>query len=221
MAGRPAASASPGWPLFDELADAERGAVLAAAVRRSFSTGELLFGQADPADGVHLVESGRVAVSSRTADGDEVTFAVLGPGESVGELALVLPGRRRTADVLALEPTTTLALPAARFDALRGRHPGIERVLVGLLAAQVERLSVHLLEALHVPAEQRVLRRLAALTRRSALLTLTQEQLAGLAGTSRPTVNRVLRRAEQDGLLALGRGTIRVLDRPALQAACG
>lgn len=214
-------TSSPSWPLLEQLPAVDRDAVLATAVRRSYRAGEQLFGQEDPADAVHLLVAGRVAVSRRTPDGDVTTFAVLGPGEHLGELALVLPGRRRTADAVALEPTVTLALPATRFDALRGRHPGVERVLVGLLAAQVERLSAHLLEALHVPADQRVLRRLAHLTRHDPLVALTQEQLAGLSGTARPTVNRVLRRAQRDGLLLLGRGTVRVLDRPALLASCG
>lgn len=212
---------TPSWPLVEQLPPPDRAALLASAVRRSYRAGEPLFRQDDPAEAVHLVETGRVSVASRTPGGEVATFAVLGPGECVGELALVLPGRRRTADVVALEPTTTLALSAARFDALRERHPAAERVLVGLLAAQVERLSTHLLEALHVPVEQRVLRRLAHLSLASALVTLTQEQLAGLSGASRPTVNRVLRRAEREGLLRLGRGTVRVLDRAALLERCG
>jgi CRP/FNR family cyclic AMP-dependent transcriptional regulator len=38
-----------------------------------------------------------------------------------------------------------------------------------------------------------------------------------MAGTTRPTANRVLRGAEQDGLIALGRGRITVLDRTGIE----
>lgn len=45
-----------------------------------------------------------------------------------------------------------------------------------------------------------------------AVIPLTQEELAGLAGTSRATVNRVLREAERAGTLKLSRGKVAVLD---------
>jgi CRP-like cAMP-binding protein len=45
---------------------------------------------------------------------------------------------------------------------------------------------------------------------------LTQEDLAGLAGTSRATVNRVLREEEERGTVKLGRGRTTVLDADAL-----
>ncbi|MCY7374124.1 MAG: helix-turn-helix domain-containing protein [Spirochaetaceae bacterium] len=46
---------------------------------------------------------------------------------------------------------------------------------------------------------------------------MTQEDLATMAGTSRPTVNRVLRGMEDAGVLRLGRGRIEVLDVAALR----
>ena len=47
-------------------------------------------------------------------------------------------------------------------------------------------------------------------------LGLTQEDLAGLAGTSRATVNRVLRDEESRGTVTLGRGKTVVLDLDTL-----
>jgi CRP-like cAMP-binding protein len=49
-----------------------------------------------------------------------------------------------------------------------------------------------------------------------AVVHLTQEDLAGLAGTSRATVNRTLRSAQEAGILALRRGSIELLDLDAL-----
>jgi CRP-like cAMP-binding protein len=70
--------------------------------------------------------------------------------------------------------------------------------------------------------EKRVLRRLLAL--RDACgeddgvpLPFTQEDVASMAGTTRPTANRVLIRLRDDGLIELGRGRITVLDRAALE----
>src|SRR5262249_6668536 len=104
--------------------------------------------------------------------------------------------------------------------------PAVERLLVGILAARVNRLTTHLVESLSLPVDQRVVRRLCEVARLYAqpggstvVVPLTQEDLAGLAGTTRPTVNQVLRRLADNGVLTLGRGRIEVHDLTRLAAA--
>ena len=79
-------------------------------------------------------------------------------------------------------------------------------------------LNDRLLEALYVPVEQRVLRRVDELARLYAEpeIPLTQEEIAELAGTLRATVNAVLGDAQERGLVKLGRGRVYVLDRDGL-----
>jgi hypothetical protein len=83
-------------------------------------------------------------------------------------------------------------------------------VLLAFLAAEVRRQNELLLEALYVPVERRVLRRLVGLRARygrdDGEIPLTQEQLAELAGTSRATVNNVLRKEQERGTVELRRG---------------
>lgn len=85
-------------------------------------------------------------------------------------------------------------------------------------------LNDRLLEALYVPVERRVLRRLAELTRiygsedGEVVIPLTQEDLAGLVGATRPTINQVLRSLESKGMVTLTRGKTIVVDREALIA---
>ena len=98
----------------------------------------------------------------------------------------------------------------------------MERFIVDLLAQQVVRLNEQLLEALYVPVDKRILRRLLALrdicgVEDGVALPFTQEDLASMAGTTRPTANRVLTRLRDDGLIELGRGRITVVDRAALE----
>lgn len=212
------------WGLLEGLPDADRRAVIASTRRRRFARGEVVFHEADPADTVHFVAEGRLAARRSTAGGDVVTFAVLGPGDAFGEMAMLSPGARRTSTVVALEPAVTLGLGFAEFQRLRSSHPAMERLLVDLLAERVRRLSDHLLEALHVPADQRVVRRLSALCERygpsdaaqPAVVPLTQSEIGELAGASRPTTNRVLRELAVAGVVVLHRGSVEVLDRAAL-----
>ncbi|SHN36827.1 Crp/Fnr family transcriptional regulator [Cryptosporangium aurantiacum] len=214
------------WSTLSMISDKERRELLAVARRRKFRRNEVLFHEGDPANSLHLIESGHVSVRVTTGAGDSVTLAVLGPGETVGELALLEadPSKAvRSATVTALEGCETLSLQRDRFDALRQQYPRVDRVLAELLANEVRRLNGRLLEFLYLPADKRVLRRLATLARayddgrtRPVAVPLTQEVIASLAGTSRPTTNQALRAVEEAGIIAIGRSKIEILNPAAL-----
>jgi len=211
------------WTVLSGVPDDQRQLVLRAATRRRFRKGDTLFHEGDPGDSLHLLEKGFVAVRVTTRRGDVVTLDVYGPGDSVGEMALVLPAARRTASVVALEPTETRMLGRGAFDDLCRRHPQVTAVLLQILGSKLERQSQLLAQALHEPADDRVRRHVARLADlfgegNQARIPLTQEDIASMAGTTRPTVNRVLRELEDAGLLVLGRGRVDVGDRVRLDA---
>ncbi|HEY0518827.1 MAG TPA: Crp/Fnr family transcriptional regulator [Ilumatobacteraceae bacterium] len=202
---------------------ADRRAVVQSAVRRRYRKGDSVFHAGDQGDSIHLIVKGRVAIQVVTTAGDTATLNLLGAGESFGELALVSDGIR-SATVVAIEPLETLTLSHRDVDHLRDANPAVQRFLIDVLADQVARLSRRVMEAHFVSAEQRVVRRLADTTRLfadsgdavAATVPLTQEQLAGLAGTTRPTANRVLQELAAHGIVAIGRGRIDILDHIAL-----
>ena len=109
---------------------------------------------------------------------------------------------------------------------LEREHPGVKDVLLQLLAEQLRRASDRIVEAHYVDADTRVRRRLVELADAyrsadgDAVVPLTQEDVAAMAGTSRATVNRVLRDEQQQGAVELGRGRVIVLDREALERRC-
>ena len=214
------------WSFLEGVPEEDRRRLLAATRRRRFARREVLFHDGDPGDTVHLLDRGRVAVRITTPLGDVATLRVRGPGEVIGELALLQDGSRRTATVVALERVETLALHRDEFADLRRRHPSVDAFLVNVLAEEVRRLSGLLVEALHVPVDTRVLRRLADLADAyrdpeatgPTEVPLTQEDLASLAGTSRATVNRVVGEAERVGLVELRRGRVIVLDAAGLRS---
>jgi CRP/FNR family transcriptional regulator, cyclic AMP receptor protein len=214
--------ASGAGSLLESLSEDDRRRVLNTTRRRKYRRGEVLFHEGDPGDTLHLIDKGHVAVRTSTPLGDIATLTVLGQGEAFGEGALLSATAVRTASAIALDPVETHTLHREQFEELRRANPGIDRFLVEVLAAQVRRLSAHLLEALYVPAETRVLRRVVALLDAypcadgRAVIPVTQDDIATMAGTSRPTANRVLRTAEDAGILAIGRGRIEVLDSDAL-----
>jgi CRP-like cAMP-binding protein len=205
--------------LLRDLPDRDVQPVVDAARRRTFGKGEVVFHQGDFGDTLHLITNGRFAVRVTTAGGEAATLAVLGPGDVFGELALIRPDAVRIATVVALEPAQTLSLAREDFFLLRKEHPEVNEVLLTIVAEKVKRYTDQLLEALYLPAEMRVLRRLLELGEiyGDSVVPVRQEDLAGMAGTSRATVNRVLRQEADRGTVSLSRGRVGILDAARLQ----
>lgn len=216
------------WPLLDLVPEEERRRFLSIARRRRFAKGEVVFHEGDPGDTLHFVASGRFAVRVETTLGDTALLSLVGPGDYFGILAL-LDGSppQRSAGIVALEHAETLAVRKPDFDDLRHRNPGVNEVLLRALGMQVRRLSASLVEAMYTPVEARVLRRLldaAALwdgVRPGSVVPLTQEDVAQLAGTTRPTTNKVLGQAEERGWLRVGRGRVELVDPVAIARRAG
>jgi CRP-like cAMP-binding protein len=214
------------WELFEGVPDEDVQQVLVVARRRSFDRGEVVFHQDDPADSLHLVVEGRFAMARRTSLGEQALLAIRAPGDSFGELALVSE-RNRSATASALAAGETLCLHRIDFDQLRVSHPAVDRVLVSLLARQLQRMNQLLSEAFYENAERRVLRRLLELGRAyggpdgDRPIPVTQEQLAALAGASRATVNAVLSAERRRGTIEIRRGATIVRDMQALTRRAG
>lgn len=212
------------WRLLEDVPDEEVRRLLSVARRRTFRKGEVVFHRGDPADSLHLIAKGRFKLQVMTPLAQEATIAIRGPGDAFGEMAIVGEDDKRSATIEALERGETFCVLESDFRRLRREHPGVDRILIEFLATEVRLLNARLLEALYVPVDRRVVRRLAELANvydsgeSQVEIPLTQEELAGLAGTTRPTVNQVLRSLEAAGLLALGRGRTIVTDRDGLAA---
>jgi CRP/FNR family transcriptional regulator, cyclic AMP receptor protein len=215
------------WQLLADVPDEALHALLTIARRRTFTRGEIVFHRGDPADSLNLIRKGRFSVRIGTPLGDTAMLDVLGPGDAFGELALLGREPDRSATVSALEAAETSSIRRADFERLRREHPIVNDVLIGILTDRLRRVADQLVEAYYVPADRRVLRRITELAELygtgdgEVVVPLTQEEIAELAGTSRATVNRVLRDAERRGSVELRRGRTAVLDLDALLRRCG
>jgi putative peptide zinc metalloprotease protein len=107
-------------PLFSEL-DAQQIELMASHMQEeTYEPGETLIQQGEPGKAFYVIETGRVQVSL-VGDGEERPVTERGPGEYVGEIALVLDVPA-TASVVALGPTRVLALHREEFDRLVAGH---------------------------------------------------------------------------------------------------
>jgi len=210
------------WPLLDVLPEPLARRVVADARRRRFSRGEVIFHEGDSGDALHLLARGHVAIRIHTPLGDTATVRVVRPGEFFGELAVVSPGPRNAAAV-ALDEVETLVLSRQQLAELRVSHEQIEALIVEALVCEIRRLAEQVVELMYVPVDKRLFRRLLDLAvtfgsdgTPAADVPVTQEVLAQTAGCTRPTANRALRLAEQEGVISIERGRIHITDAAAL-----
>ena len=211
------------WALLAGVPEEELRGILQVARRRSFARNEVVFHRGDPADCFHLIAQGRFAIRIMTPLGDTATVAIRGPGATFGEMALLADEAKRTATVAAVEDGETYSVYRTDFDLIRAAHPGADRFLWEFLVNEVRVLNERLLEALYLPVDKRVRRRLLELAKLygdggegPVTVPLTQEVIAELSGAGRPTVNQVLREEEKRGTIELTRGRTRILDAAGL-----
>jgi CRP/FNR family cyclic AMP-dependent transcriptional regulator len=214
------------WTLLAGLEPRARDEFVGLGRSRDFGRHQIVCHAGDSADALHLVEAGHLAVRVGLSSGATATLNILGPGDYFGELALLRPDRRRTATVVALEPSRTLAIAASAFDALRARNPGVERALSVILADRVDTLSQRLVNTMYDSLDRRVMQRLVELASSygqdggTSTIPLSQTELADLVGATRPSVNQVLQRLASQRVIALGRARIDIVDVEALARAC-
>lgn len=212
----------PDWRTLGELAGLDERTLRTTCSHRRYDRGVVVFHEGDPAGALHLIDRGRVAIRLTTPLGDTATIDVLRAGDTFGEQALVDGGGARTATVTAIERTETLCLDRVAFDRLRAANAGVDRFLVMVFAARLQATSRQLLDALYLPAETRVMRCLARMhdmfsTTGQGGVPLTQAEIASMAGVTRSTANRVLKRGQAEGVLALRRAAVDVLDLARLR----
>lgn len=209
------------------LPETGRDAVLGAAKPRVYRDRDTLIRQGDEARSLFMIESGRVVIRFDTPAGDSLLLGILGPGDVFGEVGLLDGRSERSASAQAVGEVVVRVLRQEDFDRLRRTNPDVNDFVMLAMARQVQRLTRLVAEALYVPVERRVARRLYEVARAFAgetwpvVVPLTQEELAQLAGTTRPTANQALKKLESVGVLRLSRGRVELLDGRTLRERCG
>jgi CRP/FNR family transcriptional regulator/CRP/FNR family cyclic AMP-dependent transcriptional regulator len=201
--GKPASSGATPFvrvPLFANL-DADSLRELAAVTRRrSYQAGEIIFHRDDPGQVLFVLREGKVRIYVTSPDGQEVTLAVLAPGDYFGELAL-LDGHPRSASAITLEPVEVYALRRADFINAVMQHPRIAIEVMTVLSRRLRDTDRMVEDLLFLDVHGRVAKKLLDLAAQHGVETadgilidmrLTQADLAALVGSSRESVNKVI-----------------------------
>ncbi|GAC1556011.1 MAG: Crp/Fnr family transcriptional regulator [Beijerinckiaceae bacterium] len=178
------------------------------AQQRYYAPGETIFLKGDEGDCFYVVVAGRVRIVLAASDGRELTLRHQGPGTILGEIAM-LDGRARSADAMALDPTTLVRIARNRFVQVIEHQPKLAQALLSALCSRLRVLTDQLEAVALFPLETRLARffiqLINAAGRRGATARLpaniTQAELAALIVASRPKVNKALSNWREVGLL--------------------
>lgn len=193
-----------------------------AGVPRTYRPGSVLLRQGDPGTHVLILLSGRVKALRDEADGSRLLLAVRGPGEILGELA-VLAGTERSATVLAIDPCAVRVLTGPDFMS-RIRRAGLYDHVIKHVLSRLHETEGLRAELARLPTARRLARTLLRLneltvtqTGRITDLPLAQEELAHAIGVSRSAVAAELRVWRQAGVVDTARRQVTVRDVQALR----
>lgn len=212
--------------VFRELEGGDIEALAAAARSRGVAPREVLFRKGDPADRLYGVLSGSLRAVALSPEGRELVLRIMGPGELIGEVAL-LAGGGRTATVVAQESSELLVIERAALFALLEQRPRVARTVLLGLAKRLRALTQEFEDAYFLGLPQRLAKKLLALGAAHGRaerdgqrigLRLSQEELGTLVGTSRESINKQLRAWQEAGLVRHEAGFVTVLDDKGLRA---
>jgi len=180
-------------------------AVAAGSRLRSFRRGQVVFTRSDPGDTVIVVVSGQVKVTVRSADGGELTLAIIHPGGLLGEIGVV-DGGTRSADAETLEECQLLLIPCDAIRDICARVPSAAQALTNSIAATLRRLTEATADLVFLDLPRRVAKVLLSQPRGddgTIRFRMNQEELAHQVGSTRQSVNAALRGFERRGWIEM------------------
>jgi CRP-like cAMP-binding protein len=209
-------------PVFETLGDEDLQRVADVAVPRSFAPQHIIFREGDESDTCYVVDHGHARAVREHPDGRTIALAHFGPGDIFGELAM-FDDERRSATVETLD---AIAISGADMRRLLREHPDIAVKLVVALGRRLREANERLARQSFQTVQSRVAGVLGQLVAQAqaegagdadVLVTVTQADIAQLAGSSRESASRFLAVLERAGIISQGRGRIVVRDPGALR----
>jgi CRP-like cAMP-binding protein len=210
-------------PLFRQLSDDQADLLLRSQIAAEVAADQVLLHEQDEGEGLVVILEGLAKVRSYSADGEEVVMALLGPGDLLGEMAVLTAGVRN-ADVVALTRLLTVKLRAGAYRQLLFQDCNLALELARLLAQRLTALNRRFLLR-GADAGTRLLATLLDLALTvsrdrdplALIPPLAQRELAVMAGLSRETTSRTLSQLRQRGTVIDDPQGMRIVDLPSLR----
>ncbi len=203
------------YPVFRSLPQARVAQLLGDARPALLPAGTLVFDERSPCQGFPMLLSGAIKVVKAAASGRELQLYRVEPGEScIITSSCLLGSADYSARGIAESDCEVVVLPPPVFQELLREHEPFRRFVFGLFS---ERLA-ELMQLVEEVAFRRLDQRLAALLlTRGRVIQTTHQALADDLGSVREMISRLLKGFAAQGLVALSREQVEVLDAAGLK----
>ena len=198
------------FPIFEEFSKELVAEVANLAQWRRWPSGTVIFQRGDDGNYMILVTEGRIKLSLLTAQGKELSLRHLEPGTLLGEMA-VLDGEPRSADATASIATEGYVIGKNEFMALITRNPEAAEAVMRYLCKRLRETTDQLETIALYDLDSRVARFFLATLRQihgedlpdqaNLHIALSQTEIAGILGASRPKINRSILSLEEQGAI--------------------
>jgi CRP-like cAMP-binding protein len=194
----------------------------AEVMDQTYAAGAMVCRKGEPVDAWIGVLEGLVKINAVSAEGKAVTFTGVSAGGWLGEGSLLKTEPRRY-DVVALRDSRIARMPRSTFEWLLDSSIGFNRFLLRQINERLGQFIALVEHARLLDPDARVARCIAELFNPilypgiGPRLAISQEEIGYLTGVSRQRANQALRKLEEEGLLAVEYGGIRVLDLERLR----
>ena len=213
-------------PLLADLSPSELQQLAARTVRKLFASGELLFSEGEPCNGLHIIARGQIRIFKTSVNGREQVLALNGPGDTVAELP-VFDGGPYPASASATEDAEIAFISRRDFHACCLEHPEVALKVLAQVGSRLRRLVGIIEELSFTTIRQRLIAALVKLAQSEGRQTdrgiefqlpSTHQELASQLGTVRELISRNLMRLQAEGLLDVDARRIVVRDMKGLSA---
>ncbi len=196
----------------------------ARAEMKEFAANQTIFSRGDIANHRMVVTKGKVQISSPAAEGDDIIFATMHPGDVFGEMALI-DGHERSTNALATEPTEVLTLQRDDFIKTLENNPKLCIDLLRVLCTRLRHTNELLEDFTIIDLRRRLAKRLAYLNQTHVgagaaglkmSVRVSADELIAVIGVSEDAIRKQLILWDQQGIIRLDSGWVTVQDLPAL-----
>ncbi len=198
-------------PLFRNLPQNAVKIIAETVQEMKLSEKRVFIEQGNNSDEIFFITKGSVRVYRLTEEGEEVTLAICGPGEILGEMAF-LDEQPRSASVETMQPTDAFVLNRISFKQILLNHPDIALSLLKVLSARLRKTGEQMEDLFSKNLEERTWKALKTLSGYfpENEITLSHEELAEIIGATRARVTEVLDQLSSSGKISLSHRKIHI-----------
>lgn len=193
---------------------------------RPAAVNEVIFRKNDQGREMFVILSGQVSLSTVSGKDKILCFGTLGKGAMFGEIAL-FDNQERTATITAIQPTILLVLEQQPFLKFIKQNPSISLKLLNAMATRLRYTDQIFEEVLFGPLHVRLAKKLLALSNIfgetveegvNITINLSRQEIAKMLGASTDSINKQIKRLEDQKLILFSEGRFTILDTKALGA---